>query len=427
MQYHSLSLANQAGLEVHVLAQGGSDTFPAVASHEHIHIHTLPDTPRLLQKLPRAALLVVKPVLQSVLLLWMMLARMPAPAMVLLQLPPAVPTMAVVSLAAWWHHARLIYDWHNFAYTLMALNLGRHHWLVHWSERYERAWAPHAWASLCVSKAMQKELARNWKVKAALCYDRPPAHFAPTPLAVTHELLQRLGGVLRTPVHPQDCIAAKCAADDAAEVPMTLMTKLSRRGAVRKREGRPALVVSSTSWTPDEDFGVLLSAVRLYDQQAQQDDSLPPLLVVVTGRGPLLAEYQARLRRCAVRTAWLAPGDYPLLLGAADVGVCLHTSSSGLDLPMKVLDMFGCQLPVCAMNYETIGELVRDGDNGLLFSSPQQLAQQLRQLLTGFPAAPSPELKHMQRVHARSKGLQWDAAWTRNVLPVVRRALDDRT
>lgn len=39
-----------------------------------------------------------------------------------------------------------------------------HFWQVHWSERYERAWAPRAWASLCVSKAMQKELARNWKV-----------------------------------------------------------------------------------------------------------------------------------------------------------------------------------------------------------------------------------------------------------------------
>lgn len=143
--------------------------------------------------------------------------------------------------------------------------------------------------------------------------------------------------------------------------------------------------VSSTSWTPDEDFGLLLEAARLYDAKARSAESafvfsvnfcecnrrapafswlfdppspqrdpprvpsaqaskagsgLPRLLVIVTGKGPLRHRFEAQmralqLRTVALRTAWLEAADYPRLLAAADLGVSLHASSSGLDLPMK--------------------------------------------------------------------------------------------
>lgn len=57
----------------------------------------------------------------------------------------------------------------------------------------------------------------------------------------------------------------------------------------------------------------------------------------------------------------------------------------GLDLPMKVVDMFGAGIPVLAKRFNCIGELVQDGQNGHLFDTATDLFQHLYGLATGFP------------------------------------------
>ena len=55
--------------------------------------------------------------------------------------------------------ARLIIDWHNYGFSMLALKHGPKHWIVHLCQKYEFFLGHWADINLCVSEAFAKNLA----------------------------------------------------------------------------------------------------------------------------------------------------------------------------------------------------------------------------------------------------------------------------
>ncbi|KAK4594577.1 hypothetical protein RGQ29_018313 [Quercus rubra] len=451
MQYHALSLARQASLEVDIIAYGGSEPHIAVLSHPSIHIHTMTQWPKIFQGLPRIfrpIMLLLKPIIQFFMLLWFLCLKIPSPDVFIMQNPPSVPTLVAVRWASSLRNSAFIIDWHNFGYTLLSLSLGRNSRFVSVYRWIENHYGKMADGSLCVTKAMQHELAQNWGINATVLYDQPPEFFHPTSLEEKHKLFCRLDKDLRQPLGSGDCVSGGSLGMGNYELNETLFTTQVDTDIFLK-PNRAALVVSSTSWTPDEDFSILLEAAVMYDRRVaavlNEDDSTneeflwkeisdgkqyvyPRLLFIITGKGPEKEKYEEKIRRLhlkrvAFRTMWLSAEDYPLLLGSADLGVCLHTSSSGLDLPMKVVDMFGCGLPACAVSYSCIEELVKVKKNGLLFSTSSELADELMMLFKGFPDG-CDALKSLRNgTLEMGSSARWATEWEEHAKPLVSKVL----
>lgn len=181
-------------------------------------------------------------------------------------------------------------------------------------------------------------------------YDRAPTQFHPIDLAQKHELFLKLAND-----YPQ-FQSKDISQSEVLEA--TAITQKLTNGSVQYKAQRQAILVSSTSWTPDEDFGILLKALQAYEETALAEPLIyPQLLCIITGKGPQKEHYADEITKLkwqmvSVITPWLEIEDYPSVLASADLGVCLHWSTSGLDLPMKVVDMFGSGLPVCAYDFK---------------------------------------------------------------------------
>uniref|UniRef100_A0A1D1YMC6 Chitobiosyldiphosphodolichol beta-mannosyltransferase n=1 Tax=Anthurium amnicola TaxID=1678845 RepID=A0A1D1YMC6_9ARAE len=453
MQYHALSLAQQAYLEVDIVANEGTDPHMTIRDNQCIHLHRMKSIQlRRLSKISKLLALLLKAMIQFVILVWYLCYKIPRPDAYIVQNPPSVPTLGAVKLASWLRRSKFIIDWHNFGYSLLALSHGRGHLIVKLYHWFEEFFGKMADGCFCVTKAMQHELAQNWGIKATVLYDQSPDFFHPTSLKEKHELFCRLENDLSHPDGIHDCVSiaprGSASNDGTLREEQSIFT--TRVGnAISLKPNRPALVVSSTSWTPDEDFSILLEAAVMYDRRvaaalvetdSTDEDKLwidmhdgkqlfyPRVLFIITGKGPEREKYEEqikklRLRRVAFRTMWLSAEDYPLLLGSSDLGVCLHTSSSGLDLPMKVVDMFGCGLPVCAVSFSCIKELVKVEENGLLFSSSSELADELLLLLKGFPDRCDVLESLRDGVLSMRSSSRWSTSWERHALPLLNKVI----
>ncbi|XP_072035603.1 chitobiosyldiphosphodolichol beta-mannosyltransferase-like [Amphiura filiformis] len=407
MQYHALSLA-KTGFDVDIVGYGGSTPHSDLIENDKITQHVMSDPMTLPGVFPGLFRYTFKVMYQIAQLFFVIFVKMKWPSHIFVQNPPAIPTLPVAWFASKIYGSKFIVDWHNYGYTIMALTNKPTSPIVRLAKWIERTFGPRADGHFCVTDAMKKDLAQNWGVpKAITLYDRPPEIFKPTPLTEQHELFSRLSKDY--PVF---------ASSDSSPQ-HTVFTERKSSRSITKRCDRPALVVSGTSWTEDEDFSILLNALESYEDAISSGLSLPDLVCAITGKGPMKKYYmdiiaKKNWKHVKICTPWLTAEDYPKLLGSADVGVCLHKSSSGLDLPMKVVDMFGCGLPVCAIHFNCLDELVKHNENGLVFHDKEELAQQLQDLLCDFPE----KQKQLETFRDNLKSFQklrWEESWNNTV------------
>ncbi|KAI9596013.1 hypothetical protein BDF19DRAFT_439365 [Syncephalis fuscata] len=427
MQYHARSLIGH-GYHVDII---GYSAFQLLIDSPLVQCHYLVSPPRLPTGTPKLLFLLYAPfkiLYQIFILIHTMLVLTPRPNTILIQNPPAIPLLAIARLVAYLRYSRLIIDWHNFGYTILGLNLGAQHPVVRLAEWYERIFGGHAYAHLCVTEAMATKLRNEWRIRGPIytLYDRAPDQFHRLSIEDKHKLLLRLklSNLFIAPSNTNTEMSTLMIDED--EKHKTLWTMTDAESSPIERSNRPALLVTATSWTADEDFDLLLEAISDYDQRVDMKSTpttqLPPLVMMITGKGPLKEHYEAiikamPLRHVRIATVWLTIEDYPRLLGSADLGISLHASSSGLDLPMKVVDMFGCGLPVCALKFACIDELVLPNSTGLLFDTSTELADHLETLLTGFPQ----QQDQLQRMHnniTKAHQYRWTENWNHIALPL---------
>ena len=191
MQYHALSFAKE-GFAVDLVGFDHSPLVKELQDQSSVRIVSLNEPPKKPTWLPRLLYYIFKTIYLFLQLVLVILWRTSRHSHVLVQNPPAIPTLAVAWLMSLARQSKFIIDWHNYGYTILSLALGSAHPLVKFSKFYEGILGRRAAHNICVTRAMRDDLSRRWGVKATTLYDRPPERFQNVDQDARHKIFMKL-------------------------------------------------------------------------------------------------------------------------------------------------------------------------------------------------------------------------------------------
>jgi len=219
-------------------------------------------------------------------LAWLLIWLRPFPSVMSVQCPPSPPALLACLLAKVVRlrfRALVVCDWHNFGENLLKLKVPGNKLGTMTAKAYAKAEEMCAKAvattHLTVSASLKEELERQAFHNLRVARDRPPPLAKQTSAEEAHRLFFKISEELApcgTAPTDSEWALATSVGEEMEE--QTILTKKIGDEVIWRSE-RPKVIVSATSWTPDEDMFELLEALQKYDTNPKAS----PLLVVITG------------------------------------------------------------------------------------------------------------------------------------------------
>lgn len=165
MMYHAASFARH-GWETALVGYTDTPPVPALLEVPHVHIRGIANLPRALGALPWVVRAPLRVLLQVYSVLKICLFDIPvATELFLVQNPPSIPTLWLAQLICRLSGSKLIIDWHNTGYSILAMRTGEQSILVKIAEWWERTFGQEAHAHLFVTNALKDFLVDEWDLK----------------------------------------------------------------------------------------------------------------------------------------------------------------------------------------------------------------------------------------------------------------------